>query len=74
MSIDRLNELYATGDNNILSSVLRKTLDIKQIYFGIKQSELKIKIIASSSAKYMFKTGGMSTSNINNSKLSIKMM
>lgn len=74
MSIDRLNELYATGDNNILSSVLRKTLDIKQIYFGIKQSELKLKIIASSSAKYMFKTGGMSTSNINNSKLSIKMM
>ena len=45
---------------------------MKQVYFGIKKEEMKLKVVNAGTSKWKLQTGGMSATYINNSKLAIK--
>ena len=73
-AINNIVKKYGDEKNDIISSVIQKVTDMKQIYLGIrKKKELKIDIVSSAISKWTLTTGGMSTNNISNSKLSIEL-
>jgi len=74
-AINEIIDKYGGKDDkdDIISSVVQKMINMKQIYFGIrKKSGIKLEIISAGASKWVFTTGGMSTNNINNAKLSLK--
>lgn len=71
--INELNEIYGKDDNDIISSVIQKAIDMKQVYFGIQKNTMKLQVFSSSVSKWSFEIGGISTPNIDNAKLSIHM-
>lgn len=70
LSIKNINIKY----QNILSDVISKTIDMIQCYFDIKQNVLIMKLFKANKKMWKFTSGGMSTANINNAKLSLKMI
>ena len=73
VTIDKLNDIYGgqNDDIDVISSIINKQIDMKQIYFGIRDKKMKIQIVSSKNAKWSLSTGGMSINNINNSKMAI---
>ena len=72
-AVDKINEKYG-GENDVISSVLQKVTNMKQVYLGIRKEEtLKVEIVSAGVSKWKLTTGGMSTNNIGNSKLSIEL-
>lgn len=75
-AINKINKLYGSEDNSsddVISSVIQKSIQMKQVYFGIRKKKMKLEVISSGVHSWKVTTGGMSTNNIGNSKLSIEM-
>lgn len=71
-TIEEINKKYG-NDEDVITSVINRELNIKQIYFGISDTYTKLKVVDSSIGKWKFKTGGLSATNIDNSKLAIEL-
>ena len=75
-AINKINEIYGSRDDNeedVISSVIQKSIQLKQVYFGIRKNKMKLEVISSGVHSWKVVPGGMSTNNIGNSKLSIEM-
>ena len=75
VAIKKINDTYNNyNGQDIISSVIQKVTDMKQIYLGIRKKEgLKVEIVSSGVSKWILTIGGMSTNNINRSKMAIKL-
>ena len=71
--INKINKKYGDGDYDVITSVLQREIDMKQVYFGIRNKECKMKVIDAKGGTWRFDVGGMSATNISNSKMSIKL-
>lgn len=73
-AVDNIVKEYGNPENDIISSVIQKVTDMKQIYLGIRKKDgLLVDMVSSGVSKWTLTTGGMSTNNIINSKLSIEL-
>ena len=72
IAINNINEQYGKSDNDVISSIINREVNMKQVYFGIKKEEMKLKVVNAGTSKWKLQTGGMSATYINNSKLAIK--
>lgn len=72
VTINKINQIYGKDDNDVISSIINREVNMKQVYFGIKKDEMKLKVINGNTSKWKLQTGGMSATYINNSKLAIK--
>ena len=75
-AINKINEIYGSRDDDeedVISSVIQKSIQLKQVYFGIRKNKMKLEVISSGVHSWKVVPGGMSTNNIGNSKLSIEM-
>ena len=68
-TINNINTTY----KDEITSVFNKVINMKQVYFGFKNDYMKFNIVSSAVSNWEFTTGGMSTANITNSKLSVRL-
>ena len=69
-SIKVINQKYQT----LLTSIISKTMNMIQCYFDIKSNVMILKLYEAQANNWKFTSGGISTANIGNAKLSIKML
>ena len=76
-TVGLLNEKYgkygSEGDD-VISSFINKQIDMKQVYFGIDNSLLKFRFVSSGTSSWRFSMGGLTTANITNCRLGIKIV
>lgn len=76
-TVGLLNEKYgkygSEGDD-VISSFINKQIDMKQVYFGIDNSLLKFRFVSSGTSSWCFSMGGLTTANITNCRLGIKIV
>lgn len=73
-AIDNINKIYGSNniDEDIITSVINKQINIKQIYFGIDKTKLKLKVCSSEAERWYCKMSGISVNNMFNNKLGVK--
>lgn len=72
--IDIINSIYGeTGvfGKDVISTVINKQIDMRQVYLSIKREELHIKCVMAQASKWRVTTGGISAVNITNARLSV---
>ena len=73
-AIDNINNIYGSKNINYdaITNVINKQINIKQIYFGIDKSKLKLKVCSSEAERWYCKMSGISVNNMFNNKLGVK--
>lgn len=59
---------------DVITSIINKQIDMKQVYFGIKQNKCCIECIASKAATWCFTTGRLSINKMSNTHLAIQLI
>lgn len=73
-AIDNINKTYGNKniDDDAITTVINKQINIKQIYFGIDKQKLKLKVCSSEAERWYCKMSGISVNNMFNNKLGVK--
>lgn len=74
IAIDNINKIYGNKniDDDAITTVINKQINIKQIYFGIDKQRLKLKVCSSEAERWYCKMSGISVNNMFNNKLGVK--
>lgn len=74
IAIDNINKTYGSKniDDDAITTVINKQINIKQIYFGINKRKLKLKVCSSEAERWYCKMSGISVNNMFNNKLGVK--
>lgn len=73
-AIDNINNIYGSKNINddVITNVINKQINIKQIYFGIDKYRLKLKVCSSEAERWYCKMSSISVNNMFKSKLGVK--
>lgn len=71
--IKEINEEYGSENEDVISSIIHKAVDMKQVYFGIRKNKMILEVVSSGVSKWTFDVGGLSIPNPLNASLSIKL-
>lgn len=69
--IKELNEEYGSEEEDVISSIIQKAVDMKQVYLGIRKGKMILEVVSSGVNKWAFDVGGLSIPNPLNASLSI---